>query len=154
MAMRKAFRYGTLLRVRKRQEELKAVSLAAARRHLRNAEAERDELTGMRMGALLAAGERTSRPFAAPDLQRYYQYERHLARELVAKEAEIVQLARKEEFCRSELETAMKGRRTVERLEERHLETLRGELAKADQRHLDEVAVSRQARKSGLGARP
>ena len=80
MAPAKQFRYGTLLRVRQRQEELKSMALAQMRRAVRVAEQQRSEIVGQQMSALMTAGERTQEDFDAGDVRRSFLYERHLSR--------------------------------------------------------------------------
>ena len=72
--------YDTLLRVRQRQEDLRAQTLAEARRREHLALAERDALAQEQQRMLEEAGTLLTRHFDAADVRRYFQHERHLAR--------------------------------------------------------------------------
>ena len=141
----KPFAYGTLLRVRERQEELKAGALSATRRQLRQAEFQHADLVRQQMFMLTEAGRRTQYTFDAGDVRRYYQFERYLARLVVEKHAQIGEIRRAESVQRAELEEAMKKRRIVERLKERWLRARTYTINKNEQAILDEVASNQAA---------
>ena len=86
------FRYQTLLRVRKRQEDLKAQSLADVRRRIRAAREQRADIVRLQVDMLTEASQRASRRFDAATVHQYYQYERHLARMAVETDAQLEQL--------------------------------------------------------------
>jgi len=140
---RKPGHFATLLRVRKRVEELKAQALAATRgkiyaaRNQRAAIAEEQKETLMRAGALLRE------TFDASDVRRYYQFERHLARLAVRKDAEIRSLERTATGQRKELEEAVKGRRVAEKLEDRTKAAYEDFVRKEEQKLVDELASGR-----------
>ena len=140
---RRQFRFDTLLRVRKREEEQKAQSLATARRDVRNAEHERRQIVETQARMLHQAGSTATNRFDASEVHRYFIYERHLARVAAEKDAQIIQLRKVEEERRAELEEAMKKKRIVERLKERHRDALHHSFHKEDQALLDEVATNR-----------
>ncbi len=145
MPRRRPFRYDTLLRVRQRQEEIKATSLGSTRRAIRTAEHQRVEIVREQMTMLEEAGKAAEREFDASDVRRYYQYERHLARLAVEKDADLAQLRKVEQDRRAELEEAMKQRRVVERLKERRQRAFLAELNKEEQAFNDEVATNQAA---------
>ncbi len=124
MAARRPQHYATLLRIRKRQEDLKAQALAAARRGVGNAETQRAELEAQQRRALDDAASAASAAGAAgpvvdgPRVVQFLHYERHLGRLAVAKDAEIIGLEKVAEERRTELEETMKQRRIAERLVE------------------------------------
>lgn len=134
--------YDTLLRVRQRQEDLRAQALAAARREILNAQAQRDELAREQARMLSEAGERLQQDFDAADVRRFYQHERHLAQLGVDKEVEIHALETAAEARRQELEAASKRRRMVERLHERKHAAYIKHLNKLDQQQTDETATA------------
>lgn len=146
MAMRPPNRYNTLLRIRKRQEDLSAYALAAARREVHLAQSERRRIAQEQQHTLAQAAEAAQEHFDASDVRRYYQYERHLARLGDSKDAQIRQLEEVAEERRAELEDATKAKRVVEKLVERRMLAYRQELRKLEQKTLDEVATSYAAR--------
>jgi flagellar FliJ protein len=145
MPRRRPFRYDMLLRVRQRQEEVQAVLLASTRGEIRSAEHERADIVREQIAMLDEAGKAAEREFDASDVRRYYQYERHLARLAVEKDADLARLAAVEEDRRAELEEAMKRRRIVERLKERRQREFFAELNKEEQAASDEVATNQAA---------
>jgi len=149
MAARKPFRYTVLLRVRKLQEDQKAFELAQVQREIRNAVQERDFILQEQRRVLQEASEVLQRPFAGNPVGRYYQYERHLARRAVEKDALIAQKRSEAERRRDALEAAMRQKRVVERLQERHEAAEQADQVQAEQRMTDEVAVNQAALKRG-----
>ena len=145
MPRRRRFRYNTLLRVRERQEELKAAALVATRQRRRAAERERAELAAEQLAALRAAGVKARQRFEAAEVRRYYQYERHLAELVDRKDADIVAVHEEEETCRAELEEATKQKRIVERLKERQHAAMLADLNKEEQGFSDEVSLNQAA---------
>jgi len=145
MAVPRGFRYDTLLRVRRRQEDLRAQALAAARREVRIAKDHRARIAAEQMRALALAGEMMEGVFDASEVRRYYQYERHLARLRDSKDAQIRQLEAKAEIRRRELEAATKSKRVMEKLKDRQDGAYRDYLRTSEQRRLDEVATVRAA---------
>jgi flagellar protein FliJ len=145
MALRKLFRYGTLLRVRQRQEDLKSMALAEMRRVVHYAERQHAEIVHQQLAAFSAAAALTREHFDASDIRRYFLYERHLSRLAVEKDAEITHLRGQEHERRNELEQAMKKRKILERLKERQDHAYQYALGKEEQKRLDEVAVNRAA---------
>ena len=141
----RAFQYGTLLRVRERQEDLKARALADVRRAIRAAEQQSVEISERQAAMFQRAAHLAEQAFDASDVRRYFQFERHLARLAVEKDSEIVALRAVEEERRAELEEAMKQRRIIERLKERKDEAYAREVNKQEQKISDESATSHAA---------
>ena len=147
MAMRRRpDRYHTLLRIRRRQEDLHAYALAAARREVQLAQVERRRITEEQQRTLDRAAELGREHFDASDLRRYYQYERHLARLGDTKDALIRDLEQVADERRTELEEATKAKRVVEKLVEHRMAAYQDELRKLEQKTVDEVATSYAAR--------
>jgi len=138
--------FNTLLRIRKRQEELRALAFAGARREVRTAERERDELSAWRLEMFDEAGTRARAVFDPGDVRLYYRYARHLARRIDDKDAQIVQLSGVAEQRRVELDDAMKRRRIIEKLLERKERQVREDVRKAEQKAADETASKYAAR--------
>ncbi len=145
-------RLDMLLRIRKRQEELRAQSMAEARREVRVAQDLRASLARTQRQALFDGASRSLEKFDAGDVRRYYQYERHLAHLGVAKEAEIQALETEAEDRRALLETALKKRRIIERLQERRRKAWLVEERKEEQKQADEVANNYTARRANASA--
>jgi flagellar export protein FliJ len=140
-------RYKTLLRVRQRMEDKRSTDLAQTRRRIQAADQERSALERQQVRMLETAAGRTQAAFSADDVQRYYQYERHLSRWLAEKDAEIVSLQQVETERLAALEEAMKEKRMTERLHERAWENHRALLAQLEQKLTDETAVVRAWKK-------
>ena len=145
MAIRESRGYATLLRVRKRQEDLKAGAFAQAQRSVRRAEAERTEILAYQQRIVYGA-ERASKTLDNPASVRHYLlFERHLARRAVDKDSEIAALKNVAEDRRQELETSMKEKRMVERLLERAHEERERRRAEMERKAADEIASIRAA---------
>ncbi len=142
MARLRQFRFTTLLRIRRRQEDARAQELAVARRHVDVATGQREAILGEQRRAMARAGTLTKVAFDASDVRRYYQYERHLARLGDEKDAEIHELEEKAEEKRSALLSASQSKQIVERLEERHRKAKAAALRKDEQRQSDEIATN------------
>ncbi len=149
MAAAKPFRYGTLLRVRQRQEDAKSTALAQMRRAVRSAEEQHREIVGQQLAAFESAAALACEQFDASDIRRYFVYERHLSRLAVEKDAEIAHLRREEDERRSDLEEAMKRRKVLEKLKSRKDEALKYMLGQEEQKRVDEAAVNRAAQADG-----
>jgi flagellar export protein FliJ len=143
MGTPRTFRLATVLRVRKLQEDLQAQQLATVRSERLAAQDTLRRIESEQRRMLDEAGASGQTRLEAAAVNRYFQYERHLAHLAVRKDAEIAGLRRAEEERRASLEDASKRKRIVERLEEYHQDALRGELAGLDQRASDEVALNR-----------
>ena len=143
MALRRQFQYETLLRVRARQQDLKAQALATAVRDVEHARAQRDRLSAEQRRAIERAGELARHEFDASDLRRYYQYERHLARLGVMKDAEIREKRNTVAARQKELAEARKQKRVIERLKERHTAAFLAYVRDQERKAIDEAAVVR-----------
>lgn len=152
MAKRKHLQYGTLVRIRKRQEDVRAQVLASARREVRVAEGQRAELRDQQRRTLEEAGASARDRFRADEVRRYYEYERHLARLIDEKDAALIQFREAAEERRLELEDAMKQRRVAEKLTERAETEFFAEVRKEEQKSMDELAANHAAIKGKRGA--
>lgn len=146
MLRRRAFRYETLLKVRKLREEQQAQKLAAVRRDIFRAQQELRSIQEEQLHILEEAGRAAAEQFNARDVQQFYNYERFLARRAVECDARIATLRRQEKERLAELETANRHKRVVERLKERHAALFRTELNALEQKLADETAL-RQLKK-------
>ncbi len=137
------FRLTTVLRVRKRQEELRAQALAETQTGIRNAEHRRTELVTLQRTMLSNADALTRAEFDAADVRRYYQYERHLSRCVVDTDAQLAQLSGVAEDRRVELEEAIQKKKAIERLQVRHRAAVADDVRYWEQRTNDEIASGR-----------
>lgn len=140
--LRKPETIRTLVRIRERQEDLRAQALAGARHAVTHAEQQRESILQMQRDTLEQARETAQRHFDASDVRRYYQYERYLSRLADVKDAEIRKLEAQAEQRRRELEEALKQRRMMEKLHERAEEARLRSFRQFEQKALDEVAVN------------
>jgi hypothetical protein len=127
------------------QEELKALAVAAVCRQIRAAEQERAEIIEEQLRMFEEAGRVARGDFDACQVDGYYEYERYLARQAVDRDATLAQLRQTETARRSELEDAMKGKRIVEKLSERHAKAVYAGILKQEQAATDEAAVNSAA---------
>lgn len=147
------FRLETVLRVRKRQEDLRAMALAETQAGIGKAQRRRNELTAMQRSALTDASARTQEAFDAADVRRFFQYERHLARNVVETDARLAQMQDIADNRRVELEEASRKKRAIERLRDRHAQTVDEAYRYWEQRVSDEVASSRAHQARGKDRR-
>ena len=145
MAEGRIARFETLLRVRKRQEDLKAQALAIARTQHAALRRQRRELEERRRALLKEAGVAPGVEFEAARVEGLYLFERHLGRRADAKDAEIALHGRVVQAARTELETAMAQKRMMEKLIERAERAERAEAVRREQRWHDESSVMRFA---------
>lgn len=137
----------TLVRVRRRQEDLKAQAFARAQRDVQNAVEQRAGLEVYQRRMLDRAGElMQGEEVDASALRLVYQYERHLGRLVVERDAQIRQLEKVADSKRGDLESALKNRRMVERLETHAVERYRRFRSILEQKQHDEIAGARAVR--------
>lgn len=142
-------RFATLLKVRKHQADQKAWALAEIQRRIQAADAERDRMLEEQKRMFARAAELVRTSFDAQDIQRYYQYERHLARLASEKDAEIVQLKGEEHRRRRELDGAMVKKRIAERLDGKSRDAFDAFVLDNERKLLDELAGGRAWRLRG-----
>jgi len=142
MARRPSAHFDTLLRIRKRQEDIRARALALARREVQRVEQELAALETRQREILEEAGKRARKRFDAIEIRLYYQYERYLARLADEKSAQAIELRAQEQKRRAELEDAMKQRRMTEKLLARKRRIYLEEVRKEDQAFADETAAN------------
>lgn len=149
----RTFRLATVLRVRKRQEDMRAQALAEIQSGIRKAHHRRDELVELQREKLTDANALSSREFDTADERRYFQIERHLARCAVDTDARLAELNGVASERRAELEAASQKKKVIERLRVRHFEAVVGHDRYWEQRTSDEIASGRahRARRKGSG---
>ncbi len=142
MARQRPTHYATLLRIRQRQEDVKAQALAAVQRQMQLAHEQRDSIAEERRRVLAQASAYAAQDPDISNLRSYYQYERHLARLTDDQDASIRKLKDDIEARRVELLLARKEKRVIEKLTERRMNASKKELRKFEQDTLDELAVN------------
>lgn len=152
--MKRPDRYATLLRVRKRVEDLKANAFASAQRDELAAREALCEIEHAQRDALGRASEVASQADGAGRVSDLIDYERHLGQVALNQSSEIEKLANEAEVRRSELQEAVTQRRMVDRLMERAREALQELLHIQDQRLSDEAASIRAARAAKRTTKP
>lgn len=145
MLERKLNTYKRLTRIRKRQQDWKAQELAVIQRERMALEERRASIYTAQQNILNNTQDRLQHFIDAWDVQRYYQYERHLARLGDDTDAEIRKLETQEDKCRNALTEAMKLRRMMEQLANHEFGRVSRHLMKTEQRLLDEIATVRIA---------
>lgn len=148
MPRRDPDRFDTLVRVRKRQEQVRAQSLADVRTQIRSVQKQRQQISEEQVRMFEEASDAVEERLAGPEIHLYFQYERHLARLAVDRDATLRRLHTVEEERRSALEDAMKRRRVVERLQERYAIEAASEFRKTEQKMNDEIAGVRASRRT------
>lgn len=145
MPRRRLERMQNLARLRKREEEIRAQELALVRRRIQGTEQQRASIEDMQRMMLTTAHETAQGAFQAPDVQRYYQFERHLSRMADESDATLAQLKRQESERLGNLEQARIKRKVIERLAERVADTYQAETSRLERLVMDEVAINRSA---------
>jgi flagellar export protein FliJ len=132
--------YAALLRVRRTQEDVEAQKLADVRRLVLRAQQELASIQEHQRAAIESAAQASAPKPNPVRIDSFLQYERHLNREAVNKDAEIRTLDAKAEAQRRDLEDAMKRRKTMEKLIERADEEIAVERRRREQRLTDDIA--------------
>ncbi len=145
MATRRPEHYAMLLRVRKRQEELRAQALAEAQRVINRAQTELREIAGIQRQTIEEATAET-RTLANPGrASALLRYERHLAMLSIRKDAELVEARRIAGERREALTEALLRRKTIDRLIEKARDRQSAEDLVQERRAMDETASIRAA---------
>ena len=146
-AHRRVRRYGDLLRLRKRQEDIKAQVYANAVRSIRLAEHEKQVMEERRI-ALFIESEVTEGSVIDIEMKRkVQQYERHLARAIVEQDALIRERTLEANAKRVDMSESVKLRRMMETLLERSRDEVSAEYKRQERLDIDEVASVRAALK-------
>jgi len=145
MLARRLKQYALLKRVRKRREDLKAAALAAARRDVRNAQHDRDQIEAYQRKIVEQAMDAAQGELRPHRANEYIHYERHLAQLAVKKDAEIATMELTADERLAELSEAAQERRIADKLNEKLGQRKLREQAKAEQRIYDELGAVRSA---------
>jgi flagellar export protein FliJ len=146
-AQRRVRRYDDLLRLRKRQEDIKAQVYANAIRSIRLAKGEKNLMEERRI-ALFTESEVAEGSVIDMEMKRkVQQYERHLARAIVEQDALIHERTVDTNAKRDDMTESVKLRRMMETLLEHSRNEVSAEYAKQERLNIDEVASVRAALK-------
>jgi flagellar protein FliJ len=130
------FNLQTALDIRQRKEDEARRQFAAAQRVLREAVEARNRLRTKR--AEVIEQVRTARPDEMLNASRCLEF---INKQLAGAHALVERQAREAELCRQGLLLASQEREALTRLRERRLDEHRREVARADQRELDDVRL-------------
>ena len=150
MLRRRAFRYETLLKVRRLREEQQAQCLAEVRQAIAKTEQELRSVQEEQSRTLEEVTQRARDQFDASEIQYLYNYERFLARRAVECDARLAALRRQERERLTDLEKANRHKRVVERIKERHIALFRKEWNSFEQKLADEVALRKRPSHDGV----
>ncbi len=145
MLRRRAFRYETLLKVRRLREEQQAQRLAEVRQAISNTERELRSIQEEQRRTFEEIAQQAHGQFDASEIQHLYNYERFLARRAVECDARLAALHRQERERLTDLEKANRHKRVVERIKERHIALFRKEWNAFQQKLADEVALRKRS---------
>ncbi|MDR3348041.1 MAG: flagellar export protein FliJ [Acidaminococcales bacterium] len=144
------FKLETLLAIRQRREDEANIVLAQARARLKAARDFLDELNGRRRAAVDEfKAQREKREVLVAQLQLWHKFLDFMDKEIKKQEDAVEQLAREVADALKAAEKAMKDRKSVEKLRERRFEQYKIQLQLAEQKILDEIAITRYRRQEG-----
>jgi flagellar FliJ protein len=144
------FKLEALLAIRKRREEEANIVLAGARARLNAARDFLEDLKERRRASFAEFKDKRARgDLLAMELQMWHKYLDFAEKEIEKAECVVEQLAQEVASALRAAEKAMKDRKSVEKLRERRLEQYKMELQAAEQKILDEIAITRYRRQEG-----
>jgi flagellar FliJ protein len=146
------FRLQQVLELRSRGEREAAGRLATARGEAQDAQdahAALEEVRAAGSASLLAAG---AAPRAVAQLQAAARVLEHLDRHLVMSEQTAVEAQEKADASLLQYRDALRDRRVLDRLRDRHLEEWTAGEVQADRVEMDEVALARFAASAAIKA--
>jgi flagellar FliJ protein len=143
MAVRQAFRLGTVLRYKQQAEERVQGELARLTHELAAAEARLAHRRAEHARGLQALQQRQQRGVSAAELQMYSAYLQQLAHDIAAQTHAIADLRRAVEQARGRLEQAMKERKMLETLRDKATLAQQRQLLKEEERCMAETALRR-----------
>lgn len=139
-------RYNTLRRVRKREEDRSAATLAQAAGAVQQTEHDITALRARHDQALIDANAASRSPVART-LAQYANYEAQLLRQIAEKHDELAERISHLEDCRRAFEERHVQRRIVDRLIERAELELEDFRLRQERRYLDDLSSTRYARR-------
>jgi flagellar export protein FliJ len=142
---RRMRRLETLVRLRKQEEDARVRELGAVRRDIASAMNQRDSIGEMQRAMLEDAAKRTRAQFSADEMQRFYQFERHLAGLAIDADSAIQEMRTVEAERLEDLKDANRRKRTMEKLAENALADRAAHTTKTERQLIDEVAINRNA---------
>ncbi|MBT5774102.1 MAG: flagellar export protein FliJ [Dehalococcoidia bacterium] len=151
--MSDAFRLQQLLDLRRRAEEEKAISLATAEaehQHLQFALQMLLPQEAAQLASMASAGSTGSLDPVNVEATRLYL--EHLEGSIQRQHEQMAEVSVRVNAQRAELIEATREKRLLERLEERHDETVATEASRLENAQTDEIAAQRHRRLHGMGS--
>lgn len=133
----------TLLRVRERLEDLRAMELAASLRARDDARAQRDRVAESLRDNLMERARAQRNRFQPAIMRHRAQYERYLAQLLDAADATLRQREQEVEERRAVLIEAARDRKVMEKLKEKVNQAYQAGLLRLERRELDDLTSAR-----------
>ncbi|MGE5584717.1 MAG: flagellar export protein FliJ [Bacillota bacterium] len=143
------FRLQKLLEVRRLKEDTLRQELARTQEALRRGNDVLEKLGAMHGATLEELRASVAGTLDVEWIAACHRYLGFLAHRIEEQQAAVNRLAREEAAKREALVAARRARKVVEKLRERAYARYREEFARAEQAFLDEVGVTRYARKGG-----
>ena len=142
------FELETVLDIRKRKEEEASIFLAKERSRLAKAQALLDKLKIQQLESWTEFREKQATGLIEVlDFQMWYNFLHFLKNEIEKQEEIIIEIKKDVAIALKNMETAMKNRKTVEKLKEKRFEQYKFELLAEEQKILDEIAITRYQKK-------
>ncbi len=153
MPARRPEHYAMLLRVRKRQEEIRAQALAEAQRIVNRTQTEQREIADTQKRTVEEATIEVRTLVSPGRVSALLRYERHLASLSVRKDAELIEARRIAGERREALSEAMLLRKTIDRLIEKARLRQMADALVQERRAMDETASIRAALSRAVASR-
>jgi len=140
------FRFETLLTTRRHAEDACQKEFSEAKRALAAEQALLRESKETYRGSVLELQRRQGEGFRAPDLALFNAYLERLTREIEARLKRVAAAERRVTQKRVLLIEAMKRRKMLEKIREKDERDFSQDLARSEQKFIDEVATGRHVR--------
>lgn len=144
--LKKPDRYAALLRVRQREEDVRAAALAKAVGAVRNAESRRRALVERHEDALQRASEATAGTDAGR-MEQFAQYERHITQLIAHTDRDLEQLQGDRQKRQVEFEASHRRRRMIDRLIEQVAARWESHVQREERKAIEESVAMRYARR-------
>ena len=150
--MSDVFRLQQLLNLRRQTEEQQAISLATVEAEQQHSQFALQRLLAQEAVQLASITDaRRAGPLDPVNAEATRQYLEHLEALIVRQREQAAEVAARVHAQRAELLEATREKRLLERLEERHDETVTAEASRLENARTDEVAAQRHRRLHGMG---
>lgn len=150
--MSDVFRLQQLLDLRRRAEEEKAIALATVEAEQQHLQFALQQLLAQEAAQLASmAVARQAGPLDPVNVEATRQYLQHLEALIERQRTQVIEVTTRVEAQRVELLEATREKRLLDRLEERHDETVVAEASRLENARTDEIAALRHRRLHGMG---